>query len=68
MNFSQASSDLNEGDRVNGLGDGGGFEEDQIFSCRIENSKIMTDILIAIHAGSAVTCDVKASARLDIHH
>lgn len=43
---------------------GDALEEDQIFSCRIENSKIMTDILTAIHAGGKDhICEVKASAR-----
>ena len=47
-------------------------EKDQIFSCRIENSKIMTEILLAIHASgtgsgskdqssSFQICEVKVS-------
>lgn len=58
MEFSQERSDcsLDVGDDET--------EEDQIFSCRIENSKIMTDILNAIHAGGKDhLCEVKASAR-----
>ena len=46
--------------------DVGDDEEDQIFSCRIENAKVMTDILSAIHAGGKAqdhVCEVKASAR-----
>ena len=41
MDFSQASSNDHED------------QEDQIFSCRIENAKVVTDILSAIHAGSS---------------
>lgn len=61
MNFSQASSS-HDGD----LTDGNGHveeEEDQIFSCRIENSKVVTDILSAIQGGKDHTCEVKASSR-----
>ena len=39
-------------------------QEDQIFSCRLENSKVMTDILTAIHGGGKEQiCEVKASSR-----
>lgn len=62
MNSSSSSSySDNEEDAEN--------EEDQIFSCRIENSKIVTDILNAIHAGGREQdhqlhlCEVKASEK-----
>ena len=63
MDFSQASSDREL--RRDGIDDEEDEEEDQIFSCRIENAKIMTEILTAIHAGGKDThvCEVKASAR-----
>mmetsp|Transcript_23496 Transcript_23496/g.39863 ORF Transcript_23496/g.39863 Transcript_23496/m.39863 type:complete len:276 (-) Transcript_23496:344-1171(-) len=55
MNLSQASS---EGELA------AESEDDQIFSCRIENAKVVTDILSAIHAGGKDNvCEVKASAR-----
>jgi hypothetical protein len=72
MQFSQASSDNEDVEVLRNRNVNGQDseeeeleeEDDQIFSCRIGNSKIVADILSAIHAGGKDhICEVKASAR-----